>query len=340
MSHSSHLTVIDSQSAPESSAEFDRRFAAGWREQWLVLDGVRYCCRVLAHPRPAFEPTLFLSGAFQTMESWARFARAFARYSTVVLIDPPGMGRSDQLPAAVGVEFLADAILDVLDRVQIDKVNVVAASYGTPAAYRLAQRQPARVARIALAGTMKEIPSHVRERVRATIASAHDGNRELLAEQVIAGLLCHDPDAVISRRAVAARVLRTGILKMSHDDLRRYAANTSRLLDHQPLDVRQRIHGPRALVFTGEHDCFTPPQACLEIAAVFDDAVFTTVNAADHLLHIEQFDVVCALLLAFMQDTAGSGVAGCAPLRQARSMAQPVRRATRYQRSECERVAV
>jgi pimeloyl-ACP methyl ester carboxylesterase len=339
VSHPSHLTVIDSQSAPEGSAEFEHRFASGWREQWLALDGLRYCCRVLPHPRPAFEPTLFLSGAFQTMDSWARFARAFAHYSTVVLIDPPGLGRSDQLPAAVGVDFLADAIVAVLDLLHINRVNVVAASYGTPAAFRLAQRQPARVARIALAGTMKEIPAHVRERVRATIASANAGDRELLAEQVIDGLLCHDRGAVIARRAVAVRVLRAGLLKMSDDDLRRYAANTARLLDHQPLDVRQRIRGPRALVFTGEHDCFTPPEACLEIAAAFDEAVFTTVNAADHLLHIEQFEIVCALLLAFMHDTAAADVAGCAPLRYVRSLPRPMNRPSRYQTRECERMA-
>ena len=309
-------------------------------EESLEINGLRYCYRVLRNPAPSFEPVLFLSGAFQTMESWARFARIFARHTTVVLIDPPGLGRSDELPSTVGVDFLADSILQVLDHLDIKRVNVVAASYGTPAAYRLAQRHPSRVARIALAGTMKEIPPHMRERVRATIASANAGDRALLAAQVIDGLLCRDSAAVIARRDLAARVLRAGLLKMSDADLRRYVANTARLLIHQPLDVTSRIEGPRALVFTGEHDSFTVPDACLEIAAAFGDALFTTVAGADHLLHIEQFEVTCALLLAFMNDRAGAGVVGCAPLRHARPLWQSRNVPGRYVREDLQRVAV
>jgi pimeloyl-ACP methyl ester carboxylesterase len=291
-----------------------------WSEEWLTIGGLRYCCKVLWHPQPAFEPTLFLSGAFQTMESWARFANAFAPETTVVLIDPPGMGRAAPLPASAGVDFLADAVLGALDHLELRRINLVAASYGTPAAYRLAQRFPSRVARIALAGTMKEIPPHVRERVRATIAAATARDREGLAQQVVDGLLCHDPAAAIARRDLAKRVLRGGLVKMSGQQMQQYAANTARLLEHQPLDVRHPIRGPKALVFTGEHDCFTLPEACLEVAAAFEQAWFTTIRGADHLFHLEQFDAVCGLLLAFMHDRAAGGVEGCAPLADATSL--------------------
>lgn len=67
------------------------------------------------HFAPRFTPTLFVSGAFQTMDSWARFARAFAEHTTVLLCDPPGMGTSDLLPAEVGVDFLAGCLEQVLD---------------------------------------------------------------------------------------------------------------------------------------------------------------------------------------------------------------------------------
>jgi pimeloyl-ACP methyl ester carboxylesterase len=268
---------------------------------------------VFPHTRPAFEPTLFLSGAFQTMESWARFARAFSPCTAVVLVDPPGMGRADPLPSHVGLDLLAEAVRGVIDHLALDRINLVAASYGTPAAYRLAQMYPSRVARIALAGTMKEIPAHVRERVRATTMAALRGDGELLAQQVVDGLLSRDAGA-IARRQLAERVLRSGLVRMSAAELRQYAANTIRLLEHPPLDLNDRIRGPKALVFTGEHDCFTVPDACLEVATAFDDALFTTVRGADHLFHIEQFDAVCALLLAFMRDEAAGGVPGCAPV--------------------------
>ena len=273
-------------------------------DRWLEHQGLRYCYRRLSHPHPQFTPTLFLSGAFQTMDSWGRFANLFAPYTTVLLMDPPGMGRSDLLPPEFGVDFLAECVGRLVDATGLDRINIVAASYGTPAAYRFAQLYPDRVEQIVLAGTMKEIPDHIRDRVEASVATALSGNRQLLAEQVVDGLLCRDPHLPIDRRAVAERVLRSGLMRMSDVELRQYAANTTRLLQHDPLDVRTRVKGPKALVFTGEHDCFTIPERCREVAAAFESGIFTTIPRADHLLHLQQFDLVGALLLRFMQGQA------------------------------------
>ena len=280
-------------------------------DQWLERAGLRYCYRVLPHGRPEFEPTLFLSGAFQTMDSWARFASLFAPHTTVLLMDPPGMGRSDLLPPEFGVDFLAACVHQLIDTERIDRINIVAASYGTPAAYRFAQLHPERVGRIVLAGTMKEIPDHLRDRVRETVDTALTGNRELLAQQVIDGLLCRDPLRAVDRRGVAERVLRSGLMRMSRTELRQYAFNTTRLLDHEPLELDKPVRGPKALVFTGEHDCFTIPERCREVAEAFESGLFTTVRRADHLLHIEQFEVVSALLMRFMRETLVDMAPGC-----------------------------
>ena len=153
------MRVEDHEDAPAAARPGDR---------WLEHDGLRFCHRVLHHPDPAFPPTLFVSGAFQTMDSWARFARAFQPHTTVVLVDPPGMGRSAVLPAEAGLDVLAACLHRVLDELGLAQVTVVAASYGTPAAYRLAQLHPDRVARVVLAGTMRQIPPHLRARVAAT----------------------------------------------------------------------------------------------------------------------------------------------------------------------------
>ena len=281
------------------------------REEWLQLDGVRYSCRVQRHPCPEFEPTLFLSGAFQTMDSWARFAKAFAPFTTVVLVDPPGMGQADLLAPEFGLDFLARAIRRVLDSVGLQRINIVAASYGTPAAYRFAQLHGERVDHIVLGGTMREIPGHIRERVRQSVEIARTGDRERLADEVVDGLLCRDPRLAVDRRALAERVLRGGLLRMSEAQLQQYAANTTRLLDHEPLDLDTPVRGPEALVFTGEHDGFTVPDDCRRVAQAFDRSWFTTVRRADHLFHIEQFDAVCGLLLRFMSGQLGDSAPGC-----------------------------
>ena len=285
-------------------------------EAWLESDGLRFCHRVIHHPAPAFAPTLFVSGAFQTMESWARFARVFAQHTTVLLVDPPGMGQSDVLPPEVGVDVLARCLHRIVEAHAIERVNVVAASYGTPAAHRLAQLHPDRVGRVALAGTMRELPRHLRGRIAETVDIALRGDRALLADKIVNGLLCRDPLLPVDRRALAERVLRAGLVRMSETELRQYAANTLRLLRHDSLDLRATVDGPEALVFTGEHDVFTTPEDGEEIARAFARAWFTVVRRADHLFHIEQFDVVIDLLLRFMRGTLAAGpVDGCEPLR-------------------------
>lgn len=279
----------------------------------LKRDGLRYGYRVHRHPAPEFPPVLFVSGAFQTMRSWTGFAEVFERHTTVLLLDPPGTGNSDVLPATVEFDFLTGCVLDALDALAFERINLVAASYGTPVGLRMAQLHPNRLHRVVLAGTMKRIPPHVRPELEATLGPARRRERTLMARQVIEGLLCRDPTLPIDKRRVAEHVLRSSVLNLSDTALQQYVANTLRLLRQDTLHIDTPIRGPEALVFTGEHDTFTTPAACREIAEAFERAWFTTVCRADHLFHIERFDITIELLLRFMRGTMGEPIEGCTP---------------------------
>jgi pimeloyl-ACP methyl ester carboxylesterase len=221
------------------------------------------------------------------------------------------MGRSDPLPPDVGIDFLAECLEQVLDEHGVERANIVAASYGTPSAFELARRRPERVDRLVLCGTMSRLPPHRVERIAYTIELARRREREALADEVVSGMLCHDPTREIARRQAAVRVLRAGLLRMSDFDLDKYASNTERLLQHPPLDVRTGIAGPEVLAFTGEHDVFTPPEENRRVASAFARAWFTTVRYADHLFHLQRTDTVCALLFRFASRTlAPCGVSG------------------------------
>src|SRR5690606_25688482 len=213
----------------------------GFEERWTERNGLRFAHRTNRHAAPRVAPTLFVRGAFQSMASWTRFTRAFTPHSTVLLVALPGMGRSDPLPADVGIGFLAGCLEQVLDEHGIARANLVAASYGTPSAFELARTRPERIERLALAGTMRELPPHRRERIAHSIELARCRQRDALADEVVAGLLCHDPALAIQRRGAAARVLRASVLRMCDLDLDKYAANTERLLNATPLDISATI---------------------------------------------------------------------------------------------------
>jgi pimeloyl-ACP methyl ester carboxylesterase len=257
-------------------------------------------------------PVFFVSGAFQTMRSWRPFAERFEHTTTVLLADLPGMGRSDLLPRQYGLGFVARAARDVLEAAEIDRAYVVSASYGSPIAYTLAQRYPDRVDRLVLAGVMKEIPAHLHERTERTLVTVGEGRMTDFANEVVEGMLCRDPNTRITNRELAEKVLRR-VEHLSEGDQLRYIENTARLLRHTPLDLQNPPTMP-TLVFTGESDVYTTPEDCREIAAALPDGVFTTIESADHLFHLERFDATVGLIEAFYRDADLRVVPRCAPI--------------------------
>lgn len=112
------------------------------------------------------------------------------------------------------------------------------------------------------------------------------------------GLICTDPEKPIARRKLAHRLLYSQLINMNAADREKYVINTKRLLNHGQIALGSPP-AVRTLVFTGEHDCFTRPEFCREIASAFCKATFTTIQQADHLFHIEQFDTTAELLFRF-----------------------------------------
>ena len=260
--------------------------------------GLRYSCQVLEHPS-ARTPVLLVSGGLQSTRLERRFAEHFAQSTTVITCHLPGTRRSDALPSCHGLDFLAFAMANVLDRLEIPRVHVVAASYGGPIAYRFAQRFPGSVERLVLAGVMKEMPAAVRASALRTLAALRDERMADFAREVADGLLCTDPDRPVERRALARRLLTRQFERMGPAGRVRYCYNTRRQLEHLNLDLEAAPSVP-ALVFTGEHDVYTTPSACREIADAFDEAVFTTIRRADHLFHLERFEATLSLVSWFL----------------------------------------
>jgi pimeloyl-ACP methyl ester carboxylesterase len=266
----------------------------------VTVEGFR--CRYQVSGAPsALSPVFFLSGAFQTMESWRKFARHFETKTRVLVADLPGMGGSDLLPRTYGLDFLSEAAARIMDAARMERAYVVSASYGSPIAYRLAQRHPERVTSMVLAGVMREIPGHLRARTANTMATLAEGRLAHFAREIVEGLLCRDPEKPIEKRRLAERVLLGQLEKLPLSERERYIENTARLLDHSPLDLSSPPSAP-TLVFTGEHDVYTRPSECRKVAAALPDALFTVIERADHLFHIERFETTLALLDRFHDD--------------------------------------
>ena len=109
----------------------------------------------------AGEPVLFLHAAGGA-GVWHPFHQLLAEAGfTVLAPDHPGFGKSDDFPAAEGVDDLVYHYLDVLDALGLSRPHVVGASFGGWIAAELAVHSPHRVGSLTLLSAAGlRVPEH------------------------------------------------------------------------------------------------------------------------------------------------------------------------------------
>ncbi|MCP2334590.1 alpha/beta fold hydrolase [Actinoalloteichus caeruleus] len=269
--------------------------------------------RIVDAEDPALAPLVLLGGAFQDKHSWARHEREFLRRTSVVTVDLPGWGSADPLPRQYGVDFLCEALHHLLVSSGLSRVNVGAGSYGSGIAYRLAQRFPGLVDRLVLVGTMTELPERARADVENTVRLLRSGDRDTFAERVIELLLCQDPGVVVRKRDVLRRLLGRQLRQLGEDAAEKYVHNTERLLAYR-WDRSTSPPTLPILVMTGEHDPFTTPELCREVAKDCPDARFTTVRDSDHLVYLERPVEFVEVVLTFLSGEPVDVLPCCTPV--------------------------
>lgn len=149
----------------------------------------------------------------------------------VVLLDLPGQGASDPVPAGFGFAECAAAIAGVVEGAGIDQAVVLGHSFGGRLAVEVAAAHPERVAGVALVDPVLLFPPAVRERAtRLASALASDGWRGALEGYFTALLSPHDRPELRSRvvaelgsvdPVLGAQVMRAGMAADGSDALAR-----------------------------------------------------------------------------------------------------------------------
>lgn len=270
------------------------------RVRRLTFEGFGYRCRIVENAAPVTEPVVVLGGAFQDMYAYQRLEARWAASATVVSVDLPGSGGADALPACHGFDFLTGALVDLVDRLGLGRVNLFGASYAVPIAYGMAQEHAERVARLALVGAAPVYPPQQRAALRAMADALASGDADAYARMSIAALLSPG-ERDVHKRAVVTRVLARTMGSVTQADIPRHLASTHRVIDWQGLRPGG-IRGVPALVFTGEHDTLTYPDLGRAVAATITGSVFTLIRGADHLTHLERPLEMSQLLHRFFTD--------------------------------------
>ena len=279
----------------------------------LCIDGFRYFYRVYPNPESNFAPFVLISGSFQSIDTWKKHAKWLNQFAPVIVFDAPGVGLSDPLPAHYGLDFLANSLLKVLEMEGVSLVNLLGVSYGTVVAYSFARLYPHKVNRMILSGIMAEMPTDQAENIQKSIALLQAGKKGDFVDSVLQFLICQDEQKPVAKRRSVERVLKSTVSTASTDDLEKYRQNMLRTIMVSRLDLTDSPDVP-TLVFTGEHDTCTAPRHCLKFAAALSKGIYTTIQKADHLCHIEQFLTVVGLAADFFLELPLEALEGCTPV--------------------------
>jgi 3-oxoadipate enol-lactonase len=116
----------------------------------VTVDGVRLACYIRgAADAP---PLVLLHGLGSRASTWDTVAAEFAKHFRVLAIDQRGHGDSDR-PGEYSFELMRDDVLGVLDRLGLNRINLLGHSMGGTVAYLIAEKEPGRIGRLILEDT-------------------------------------------------------------------------------------------------------------------------------------------------------------------------------------------
>ncbi|CAM5780191.1 alpha/beta fold hydrolase [Cellulomonas persica] len=121
----------------------------GWRERQVVVGEHRVLVRQ-SDERPGRLPVVHVHGFAISGASLMPTARRLAPYGTQVVPDLPGYGGSERWDRTLGIPALGDALLRILDALELERVVLLGNSMGCPVSLEVAYQAPDRVDRTIL----------------------------------------------------------------------------------------------------------------------------------------------------------------------------------------------
>jgi pimeloyl-ACP methyl ester carboxylesterase len=232
-------------------------------------------------------PLLFLHAAGGA-GTWLPFHGLLARRFEVIAPDHPGFGGSDDMPDVEAIDDLVYHYLDVLDRLGLERVNVVGGSVGGWIAAELAVHSPHRIERLALLGAAGlRVPGNMATDVFL-----------MTPDQVVATLYKH-PEPVL--QAMPAEPDVDFILAMQRDMAALARYGWTPYLNDPKLERRlHRVAAP-TLVLWADDDRVMPIEHGRRYAERIPDATLRVIEDCGHAMYFERPDAFADAVTEFLE---------------------------------------
>jgi pimeloyl-ACP methyl ester carboxylesterase len=277
-------------------------FPSGMRVEEIDTDGATIHTRVVGRG-PA---VVMLHGFADTGDMWAPLAAALIGKRTVVVPDLRGMGLSSHPPAGYDKKTQAQDVARVLDKLGIDKADLVTHDIGNMVGYAVAAQFPARISRwVVMDAPLPGIGPW--DEILKSPMLWHFNFRGPDMERLVAGReriyldrfwneLSARPEAIdeATRNHYAALYARPGAM---HSAFEQFAAFTQDAVDNKAFSAKGKLGMP--VLAIGADKSFGTAQADV-LRFVASDVTGQVIANSGHWLMEEQPAATMAAIAAFL----------------------------------------
>ena len=243
------------------------------------------------------EPVVLLHAFPLNGKTWEPQARAFSDDHRIITPDYPGFGRSPYPPAQPDMRFYAERILELLDKLGLERVVLGGLSMGGYVAFSCLRLFPERISGLVLANTRPEPDSEeVRQSRKDMACRVAEEGIGVLIELQMERLLSTD---TLQNEPLVVEQVKSMMLESSPDGVVGALGAMRNRPDSTPL--LPEIEVP-TLVVGGEEDGISSPEVMDEMAGKIPNSEHHTLSGAGHLSNLEAADEFNAVLGRFLKN--------------------------------------
>jgi 3-oxoadipate enol-lactonase len=239
-------------------------------------------------------PVIVFTGSLGTdLTMWLPQSDRLGERFRTLRYDIRGHGASEVPPAPYSMSDLGSDLVELLDRLEIERVTLCGLSIGGMISMWVAAHAPDRVERLVLCSTSAQLgpPSAWSERAATVRAEGVQAIADaVLARWFTLGFAAAHPEVIERMRRQLTATPREG-----------YAGCCEAIAD---MDLRGDLPSVAAptLVIAAENDPSTPPEHGRLVAELIPGARFEVIAPAAHIATIERPDLTTAMILRFLTE--------------------------------------
>ncbi len=247
---------------------------------------------------PGGVPLVFWPSLMMNHSMWSYQYQHFAPDYHVVLIDSPGIGKSEALRKLIDQRDCAKCLVEILDALAIDRCFLIGSTWGAMLATLCAAWIPQRLLGVVALNVTASAPGTYETVTMENLADVlycYAETPEWWMEVVNATFVTpaakrHDPEFVEFLRVVLKEDPKSLSFSIRGID-------TGRKENHAVL---KKVRGVPALIIAGEEDTVWPPEEAQKVADAIQGSQLVVVPGAGHLAARDRPDAVNESIEAFL----------------------------------------